>query len=85
MNGDAIHDWFGLTYASYLVLPRSVLQSMPAGWQEEFVGLLRRLEDRLGHHYGRNDYRVSLRVNGVRVPDPLADYRHTPPLAPSKG
>jgi len=24
-----IHTWFGLTYANYLVLPRTLLQSMP--------------------------------------------------------
>lgn len=40
----AIHDWFGLTYANYLVLHRTVLQSMPGAWQEEFVALLRELD-----------------------------------------
>ena len=35
-----IHWYFGLSYANYLVLPRSVLQSMPIKWQEDFVKLL---------------------------------------------
>jgi hypothetical protein len=42
---EAIHDWFGLTYANYLVLPRAVLQSMPDEWQERFVACLRQLGD----------------------------------------
>lgn len=39
----AIHDFFGLSYASYLVLNRTVLQSMPLDWQEAFVQTLREL------------------------------------------
>ena len=38
-----IHEYFNLTYANYLVLPRSVLQSMPEDWQEKFVYLLERI------------------------------------------
>ena len=37
---EPIHQYFGLSYANYLVLPRSVLQSMPTEWQEKFVNLL---------------------------------------------
>lgn len=29
---EPIHLWFNLTYANYLCLPRSVLQSMPQEW-----------------------------------------------------
>lgn len=35
-----IHDWFGLTYANYLVMPRTLLQSMPKEWQLRFVRML---------------------------------------------
>lgn len=38
---EPIHEHFGLTYASYQVLPRTVLQSMPVWWQRAFVDLLR--------------------------------------------
>lgn len=41
---EAIHLWFSLTYANYLVLPRSILQSMPDEWQERFVACLAELE-----------------------------------------
>lgn len=41
---EAIHAWFGLTYANYLCVPRSVLQSMPDEWQARFVGCLREMD-----------------------------------------
>jgi len=40
-----IHDWFGLTYAQYLAIPRSILQSMPIDWQEKFVACLEQLDE----------------------------------------
>ena len=45
IDDDAVHGWFGLTYASYLVMPRSVLQSMPQEWQQRFVQCLREIEE----------------------------------------
>ncbi|MCW7991284.1 hypothetical protein XF35_40315, partial [Streptomyces platensis subsp. clarensis] len=41
----AIHTYFGLSYANYLVVPRALLQSMPIQWQEQFTGLLNELDD----------------------------------------
>lgn len=41
----AIHHWFGLSCCSYLVLARSILQSMSQEWQARFVGLLQELDD----------------------------------------
>lgn len=40
-----IHTWFSLSYAAYLVLPRSILQSMPDEWQERFVACLQEVEE----------------------------------------
>lgn len=40
-----IHEYFSLSYANYLVLPRSVLQSMSVDWQEKFVNLLERIPE----------------------------------------
>lgn len=40
-NGNGpVHDWFGLTYAGYLVVPRLILQELPYDWQRRFVGLM---------------------------------------------
>lgn len=49
---EAIHGWFGLTYANYLVLPRAVLQSMPDDWQTDFCNLL----DELYLEFGQLDW-----------------------------
>jgi hypothetical protein len=43
-SSHAIHHMFGLSYARYLVVPRSVLQSMPAHWQSKMVVLLEEMK-----------------------------------------
>lgn len=40
-----IHAYFSLSYANYLVLHRSILQSMPLDWQHKFVALLMEIDD----------------------------------------
>lgn len=42
---DHVHNWFELTYASYLVWPRSIMQSMPPEWQERFVKLAEDIDE----------------------------------------
>ena len=72
-----IHTWFELSYANYLVLPRSLLQTMPDDWQEKFVDLLNELnEERERHGIEMPDeYMVQARDRGGRfVPDPLSRY-----------
>lgn len=80
-----IHTWFGLTYAQYLTIPRSVLQSMPEEWQHKFVELLDKLDDTnwLDKLPRNTSYRVELREMedsldgwewGVKVTDPLGSY-----------
>jgi hypothetical protein len=44
METEPIHNWFELTYAQYLTIPRTVLQSMPAEWQRRFVRCLEELD-----------------------------------------
>lgn len=72
----AIHQWFELSYAHYLVLPRSLLQAMPVEWQERFVTCLKEM-DMLTCDLGANDnYTVLLRgKNGRIVKDPYSEYR----------
>lgn len=38
-----IHGYFGLTYSNYLVLHRSLMQSMPVEWQERAVAVFEEL------------------------------------------
>jgi hypothetical protein len=35
-----IHTWMGLSYSDYLVLHRTLLQSMPEKWQRDFTTML---------------------------------------------
>lgn len=71
-----VHGWFELTYASYLTLPRSLLQEMPAEWQHRFVRLL----DEMGERFRsplEGTYAVLLRgKRGRFINDPLRPYRY---------
>jgi len=81
-ENDAIHTWFNLTYASYLILPRTMLQSMPDEWQKRFVRCLEDLRDAIPDEYllpSDMTYNISLKNdrNGRYVPiqnDPLCNY-----------
>ncbi|WP_228981393.1 hypothetical protein [Streptomyces sp. DH12] len=44
-DSDAVHRYFSLSYANYLVLPRTLMQSMPGEWQAQFVHLLKQLDE----------------------------------------
>lgn len=54
-----IHTWFGLSYANYLVLPRTLLQSMPVRWQHHFTALLGDLETAFAHIPQAQAYEVT--------------------------
>lgn len=70
-----IHDWFELSYAQYLTVPRSALQSMPEEWQNKFVDLLNELDDTIDWRPKEGRYWVQLKdSNGKYVHDPLMDY-----------
>lgn len=43
-DSDPIHQHFGLSYSTHMVLPRTLLQSMPAQWQAALVHLLDQYE-----------------------------------------
>jgi len=44
-----IHTAFGLSYSNYLVMPRTLLQSMPEQWQHDFVTLIDQFNDAFAH------------------------------------
>lgn len=75
-----VHSWFGLSYASYFVMPRAVLEAMPIEWQHKFTVLIDELNDTLD--WGAKDYTVLLRdEEGRFARDPLRDYRWPPKIA----
>lgn len=40
-----VHDWFELSYAQYLTIPRSVMEAMPKDWQVRMVECLEQLDE----------------------------------------
>lgn len=58
-TSEAIHEHFGLSYANYLVLPRTLLQSMPDEWQERFVTCLDELSGAFSYVKQAETYEVT--------------------------
>jgi hypothetical protein len=75
-TSDAVHDWFSLTYASYLVLPRVLLQSMPVHWQRRFVKMLKDLDNSFSHVKRAPSYWVRACEGGRFIHEDLPGYRH---------
>ena len=70
-----VHASFGLTYASYHVMPRMVLEAMPFDWQARFVKLMDELHETI--EYDEPNYNVIARNEKGRIfSDPLRAYRH---------
>jgi len=79
---ETVHGFFGLTYSSYLVLPRSVLQAMPNEWQAKLVALLRELGEAFETKW-EPDGGYMVKAWGADrkfVSDPFSNYRHPPAL-----
>lgn len=80
MSSDSpIHVWFGLSYAQYLAIPRTVLQSMPIEWQRVFVRCLNQLDETIDWMPKEGTYRVQLMTiehNGIADEDVWGDELH---------
>ena len=71
-----IHDWFGLSYANYLVIPRSVLQSLPRNTQLDLVDILEEANRMFGEYKFPTEYQVRVvDERGNTTEDPLGDYQ----------
>ena len=74
-------NWFGLSYSSYLVLPRTLLCGMPPKWQERMVALLAEMHEVYETDALEDNYLVTLRGKGGRFKlDPWANYKYPPEL-----
>ena len=78
-DNEPIHRYFELTYAHYLVLPRTALQSMPLVWQRRFISCMEELDRAIDWKPKAGNYEVSLRGGDGRILsielDPLNDYQ----------
>jgi hypothetical protein len=72
-----ISEWFELSYAQFLTVPRLALESMPMGWQQKMAALLHELDDTLDWRPKNGRWWVRFKDDQGRysVPD-HCDYRH---------
>ncbi len=80
-----MHYWFSLSYSSFLVVPRTIIQSMPVEWQERLLALINEANEATrGTEYEDNrSYSVQAREDGMFV-EMLPHYRRAPVLALNK-
>lgn len=71
--------WFGLSYSSYVVMPRRAICSMPIYWQERFVALMNEAALLLPEEACMEEYMVRARKDGKFIEDPNVPYRHAAP------
>jgi len=66
MELDFIHQLFGLTYASWIVMPRVLMENMPPDWQKRFVDIWEEFNDTwdMNEVYKHGDPHVQLRKGG---------------------
>ena len=73
--GEDVHGAFGLSYASYLVARRSLMQEMSADWQHRLVTLMDEFNEAFPS--GGGVFAVFLRgENGKFESDALRNYRY---------
>lgn len=72
--------WFGLSYASFLVLPRVAMHAMPKEWQEQMAELLHQYDETINKSaFGVSSCFVTAKNSEnkfMKMPDELLNYRH---------
>ena len=69
--------FFGLSYSSFLTVPRSILEAMPHEWQVKFVALLDEMDETFDWRPEEGNYWVKLKGrDGCYKHDPFMEYRH---------
>jgi hypothetical protein len=74
---DRLWDWFGLSYASWLTLPRVLMHEMPDDWQARMAELLQEWDETWDGNDMPSPY-VSARKGNkfTKWPGWLLNYRH---------
>ena len=69
--------WFGLSYASWLTMPRVMMEAMPKEWQQRMARLLNEYEDAFPNQPDIGT-RVQITKHGklVKALPHLLNYRH---------
>jgi ferric iron reductase protein FhuF len=85
INDEPISTWFELSYASYMVLHRIILESMPIEWQKRFVSMLKEIKEEFNTDDVPTSFWVRATQDNKFIADPYKDYRRgTPPPRKNK-
>ena len=77
-GSEALQCWFNLSYASFLVLPRVVMEAMPIEWQDRMAALLQEYDEAFPNWPEGIGSSVRITKDGKLIPTPewLLNYRH---------
>lgn len=75
---DTLWGWFGLSYASFLTLPRVLMHEMPDEWQSKMAALLDEYREVFPNQpdIGSRVQITNLSGKFIACPDWLKNYRH---------
>lgn len=76
---ERLHSWWGCTYASFLTIPRVLMQEMPDEWQEKMAELLEEYDETFDTtNLGVDSTTVRAVRNGkmCKMPECIKNYRH---------
>jgi len=74
---DRLWEWFGLSYASWLTIPRVLMHEMPDEWQDKMTDLIEEYQ-RTFPNQPNLGTRVQITKDGklTKTPSWLINYRH---------
>lgn len=73
-DSEPMHLWFGLSYSAYLVLHRTLIQSMPDEWQARLVALLDEAQETIDTSELPIEFNVRATRHGKYIADHWRDY-----------
>nr|DAH84899.1 MAG TPA: hypothetical protein [Caudoviricetes sp.] len=75
-----LHSWFGLSHATFLVMPRVAMMQMPIEWQEKMSELLHQYDETIDTGaFGVHSCFVTAKGDNnkfMKMPEELLNYRH---------
>ena len=77
MRNESLSQFFGLSRAAWLVLPRVTMEHMPNKWQEKMAKLLEEHSETFPNQSDLS-FHISAKAAGkfVKLPKHLCNYRH---------
>ena len=77
-ESDKLQLWFNLSYASFLTVPRVLMEAMPIEWQDKMADLLYEYQDAFPNQPDISSRVQITTVSGklIKTPDWMLNYRH---------